>query len=203
MGHERAEQTISQMLKLMIAAMIGASDRWNGFRVTGFERSQMDQIRKDLDEEYEQANGPVHHSSKETHASRLSNRIGTWPIRRIAEAPVHRMAGVAVKLMTLAAIDCGSSRIRVFTALRVNAAASNRRIDRPMSAVKLRIRFLAVFAQLIQYPPSTLRVWATTYSASSEARNTAAPVWSSGTPMRPKGTSLPTSRFFSPAGRRS
>ena len=36
--------------------------------------------------------------------------------------------------------------IRVFTALRVNTAASNRRIDRPKSAVKPRMKFSAVFA---------------------------------------------------------
>ena len=65
------------VLKLMFAAMIRASDRWKGIRVTGFERRQMDQIRKDLDEEYEQANRPVHHSSKETHPSKLSSRIRT------------------------------------------------------------------------------------------------------------------------------
>ena len=56
-------------------------------------------------------------------------------------------------------------------------------------------------AQLIQLPPSTFNVCATTYSASSEARNTAAPAWSSGRPMRPYGTASPTRRFFSPRRR--
>ena len=47
------------VLKLMFAAMARASERWRPIAVTGFERRQLDQIRKDLDEEYEKANGPL------------------------------------------------------------------------------------------------------------------------------------------------
>ena len=39
------------VLKLMFAAMTRASERWRPIAVTGFERRQLDQIRKDLDED--------------------------------------------------------------------------------------------------------------------------------------------------------
>ena len=42
---------------------------------------------------------------------------------------------------------------------------------------------------------------ATMYSASAEARKTAAPAMSSGCPIRPSGTASLTWRFFSPTGR--
>jgi fructose-1,6-bisphosphatase/inositol monophosphatase family enzyme len=53
--------------------------------------------------------------------------------------------------------------------------------------------------QLIQLPPSTLRVCAVIYRASSDARNTHGSATSSGSPIRPKGTASPTSRFFRPS----
>ena len=37
----------------MFAAMTRASEKWRPTAVTGFERRQLKQVRKDLDEEYE------------------------------------------------------------------------------------------------------------------------------------------------------
>ena len=65
------------VLKLMFAAMARASERWRPIAVTGFERRQLDQIRKDLDEEYEKANGPLSSPKTEARPSKLSSRIGT------------------------------------------------------------------------------------------------------------------------------
>ena len=44
------------VLKLMFAAMIRASERWRALRVTGFERRQMDALRRELDQDYEAEN---------------------------------------------------------------------------------------------------------------------------------------------------
>ncbi len=42
--------------KLMCAAMLRASERWRALRVTGFERRQMDALRKELDQNYKEDN---------------------------------------------------------------------------------------------------------------------------------------------------
>ncbi len=65
------------VLKLMFAAMTRASEKWRSIGVTAFERRQMEQVRTDLDEEYEQANGPVKSPKTEARPSKLSSRIGT------------------------------------------------------------------------------------------------------------------------------
>ena len=65
------------VLKLMFAAMARASEKWRSIGVTGFERRQMEQIRKELDEEYEQANGLVKSPKTEARPSNLSSRFGT------------------------------------------------------------------------------------------------------------------------------
>ena len=44
------------VLKLMFAAMLRASERWRALRVTGFERRQMDALRKELDQNYKEDN---------------------------------------------------------------------------------------------------------------------------------------------------
>ena len=44
------------VLKLMFAAMIRASERWRALKVTGFERRQMDALRRELDQNYEAEN---------------------------------------------------------------------------------------------------------------------------------------------------
>ena len=57
--------------------MTWAWEKRRMFEVTGFERRQMEQIRTDLDEEYEQANGPVKCPKTEPHPSKFSSRFGT------------------------------------------------------------------------------------------------------------------------------
>ena len=47
------------VLKLMFVAITRASEKWCPIGITGFERRQMSAVRKELDEEYEKANGPV------------------------------------------------------------------------------------------------------------------------------------------------
>ncbi len=44
------------MLNLMFAALLRASERWRVLRVTGFERRQMDTLRRELDQNYEEEN---------------------------------------------------------------------------------------------------------------------------------------------------
>ena len=44
------------MLKFMFAAMIQASERWRALNVTGFERRQVDALRKELDQNYKEDN---------------------------------------------------------------------------------------------------------------------------------------------------
>lgn len=61
----------------MFAAMTRASEKWRPIGVTGFERCQMEQIRKDLDEEYEQANGLVQSSKTGACPSKSTRRFGT------------------------------------------------------------------------------------------------------------------------------
>ncbi len=65
------------MLKPMLAAMTRASEKWRSIGVTAFERRQTEQVRTDLDEECEQANGPVKSPKTEPRPSKLSSRIGT------------------------------------------------------------------------------------------------------------------------------
>ena len=65
------------VLKLMFAAMTRASGTWRPIGVTGFERRQMEQVRSELDQEYEQANGLVRSPEAKTHPSSLSNKIRT------------------------------------------------------------------------------------------------------------------------------
>ena len=52
------------VLKLMFAALVRASEKWRLIPVTGFERQQMEHVRKELDEEYRADNQPV--SSRKT-----------------------------------------------------------------------------------------------------------------------------------------
>ena len=44
------------VLKLMFAAMIRASERWRALKVTGFERRQMDALRRELNQNYKAEN---------------------------------------------------------------------------------------------------------------------------------------------------
>ena len=62
------------VLKLMFAAMTRASGKWLPIGVTGFERRQMEQVRSELDREYEQANGLVRSPKAKTRPSNLSSK---------------------------------------------------------------------------------------------------------------------------------
>ena len=65
------------VLKLMFAVRSRASGTWRPIGVAGFERRQMEQVRSELDQEYEQENGLVRSSEAETRPSSLSSKIGT------------------------------------------------------------------------------------------------------------------------------
>ena len=67
------------VLKLMFAAMTRASEKWRPIGITGFERHQMTAVGKELDEEYETANGPVQDPKTDHAPSRISSTFGTCP----------------------------------------------------------------------------------------------------------------------------
>jgi transposase-like protein len=52
------------ILKLMYAAIIRASSRWRGIKVTAFERRQCDAIRAELDQRHQQENVPIKNDSR-------------------------------------------------------------------------------------------------------------------------------------------
>ncbi len=60
------------VLKLMFAAMIRASERWRALRVTGFERRQMDALRRELDQNYE-AENDIRQPSADMRPKKLSS----------------------------------------------------------------------------------------------------------------------------------
>ena len=57
--------------------MTRASGKWRPIWVTGFERRRMEQVRSELDQEYEQENGLVRSPEAKTHPSSLSSKIRT------------------------------------------------------------------------------------------------------------------------------
>ena len=56
----------------MFAAMIRASERWRALKVTGFERCQMDALRRELDQNYE-AENDISQSSADMRPKKLSS----------------------------------------------------------------------------------------------------------------------------------
>ena len=60
------------VLKLMFAAMIRASERWRALRVTGFERRQMDALRRELSQNYE-AENDIRQPSADRRPKKLSS----------------------------------------------------------------------------------------------------------------------------------
>ncbi len=44
------------VLKLMFSAMIRAAERWRALKITGFERRQMEALRRELNQSYEEEN---------------------------------------------------------------------------------------------------------------------------------------------------
>lgn len=60
------------LLKLMFAAVIRASERWRGLKMTVFERSQLKRIREEQDEEFTKKNRPA--AKKRSSRSRVSSK---------------------------------------------------------------------------------------------------------------------------------
>ena len=56
------------VLKLMYAALIRASDRWRGIRITDFERRQLEHLREQLQIEHRRRYAPVTTSAQKTTA---------------------------------------------------------------------------------------------------------------------------------------
>jgi transposase-like protein len=65
------------VLKLMFGAMIRAAERWRPIRITAFEKRQMDAIRTELGQEYENLTGLGKQTSKEKAADNLSSSSQT------------------------------------------------------------------------------------------------------------------------------
>jgi len=61
------------LLKLIFAAVIRASDKWRGIKVTAFDRQQLEAIRKELDEAFDQRKQPA---VKECTPSELYSNTG-------------------------------------------------------------------------------------------------------------------------------
>ena len=75
------------VLKLMFAAMTRASQKWRPIGITGFERRQMTAVRKELDEEYEKANGPVQGLKTEHAPQEYSAHLGLDPRLQLLQHP--------------------------------------------------------------------------------------------------------------------
>jgi len=61
------------LLKLMYAAVIRASAKWRGIKVTAFDRQQLDAIRKELDQTF----NDQHHPIKQDTPSQIYSKTGT------------------------------------------------------------------------------------------------------------------------------
>ena len=62
------------LVKVMYAAVIRASEKWRGIRMTSFERRQLQAIREELDKEFEGRMKPV---VKPSNPSRFSSKVRT------------------------------------------------------------------------------------------------------------------------------
>jgi len=65
------------VLKLMYAALIRASERWRGVRLTPFETRQLEAIRAELDEEHAKRTAPAVRSSEARSPSSISSKLRT------------------------------------------------------------------------------------------------------------------------------
>ncbi|MCI0355658.1 MAG: IS256 family transposase [Acidobacteria bacterium] len=65
------------VLKLMYAALVRASDSWNGVKVTEFESRQLQTLREDLERAHAERLNPVAASPTGTRPAKVSSRIGT------------------------------------------------------------------------------------------------------------------------------
>jgi transposase-like protein len=62
------------LLKVMFAAVIRASSKWRGLKMTAFERQQLEMIRTELDDAFKQRHKPA---AKRSAPSRFSSKAGT------------------------------------------------------------------------------------------------------------------------------
>lgn len=65
------------VLKLMYAALIRATERWRGIKITAFERKQCEAIRKELDEAHDRRHAPAVTKSQEKKSRAASPRISS------------------------------------------------------------------------------------------------------------------------------
>ena len=65
------------VLKLMHAALIRASERWRGIRVTEFEQRQLNAIRNELDRAHAERTAPAISPNVTTTPTRLSSKKRT------------------------------------------------------------------------------------------------------------------------------
>ena len=61
------------MMKLMYAAVIRASSRWRGIKITAFDRAQLEAVRKERDEAFAERHRPINRSPR----SRVSSKTVT------------------------------------------------------------------------------------------------------------------------------
>ncbi len=65
------------VLKLMFAAMIRAAERWRALKITGFERRQMEALRRALDQNYEEENELNRRPSADMRQKKVSSNSRT------------------------------------------------------------------------------------------------------------------------------
>jgi len=65
------------VLKLMYAALVRASDSWNGVKITEFESRQLQALREDLERAHAERHQPVAASETGKRPAKVSSRIGT------------------------------------------------------------------------------------------------------------------------------
>ncbi len=61
------------MMKLMYAAVIRASSRWRGIRMTAFDRARLEALHKERDQAFAERHRPINRSAR----SRVSSKTGT------------------------------------------------------------------------------------------------------------------------------
>jgi transposase-like protein len=66
------------VMKLMYAALIRATEKWRGLRMTAFESKQLEALKAELDQDYEKRTAPAVNDLKARRSpSRVSSRSRT------------------------------------------------------------------------------------------------------------------------------
>jgi hypothetical protein len=116
------------VLKLMYAALIRASERWRGIRVTEFEQRQFNAIRNELDHAHAERTAPAISPNVPTTPTRLSQRETdlTGPrILLLDEATSHldddneRTINAAIRMLTIARVIVAHCRSTIDMADRI------------------------------------------------------------------------------------